>query len=81
MQESASLFKKNADKFVSINRCFDFFFVRRQTSCIILELSGHPEYFIFLFHFFNEDISNALTILFIRCGISAIKKICSSVIG
>ena len=80
MRENASLLKCFSDNFVSINRCLDFFLVRRQTSCMILELSGYPEYFIF-FYFFNEDISNALTIFFIRCGISAIKKIGSSVIG
>ena len=34
----------------------------------------------FFLTFFNEDISNALTICFIRCGILAIKKIASFVI-
>ena len=75
MQESDFLLKYFSDKFVSINRCLNYLFVRRQTSCIILEVSGHPKYFIFLFDFFNEEISNTLIIFFIRCGISAIKRL------
>ena len=75
MRENASLLKKKSDKFVSIIRCLDFF---TKTPKILYHLGIKWTFRVLhiLFCFFlNEEISSALTIFFIRCGISAIKRL------